>query len=197
MSSLAPSIPANRAAPRSFPLPQLSPNTIVGVTLAACIGVGVLMAYDFKLGIGLLVGLCYLPLVLVNLPLGIAIWVPTTFLTGLPGFDTASHAAGLVIALAWLGTLRSHAIERNRQVPRRLLLLVAVFIIWLALSMLWAEKPGMSLTALQPWVACALMFTVLMTLDLSPAQIRMIAYSFIVGVTFSVVAVLFSKIKPP
>jgi putative inorganic carbon (hco3(-)) transporter len=197
MSSLAPSLPANRAAPRSFPLPQLSPNTIVGVTLAACIGVGVLMAYDFKLGIGLLVGLCYLPLVLVNLPLGIAIWVPTTFLTGLPGFDTASHAAGLVIALAWLGTLRSHAIEQNRQVPRGLLLLVAVFIIWLALSMLWAEKPGMSLTALQPWVACALMFTVLMTLDLSPAQIRMIAYSFIVGVTFSVAIGLIGGVKPP
>ena len=34
---------------------------------------------------GVLVGLCYLPLVLVNLPLGIALWVPTTFLTGLPG----------------------------------------------------------------------------------------------------------------
>jgi putative inorganic carbon (hco3(-)) transporter len=197
MSSLAPTLPANRAAPRSFPLPQLSPNTIVGATLAACIGVGVLMAYDFKLGIGLLVALCYLPLVLVNLPLGIAIWVPTTFLTGLPGFDTASHAAGLVIALAWFGTLRSHAIEQNRQVPRGLLLLVAVFMIWLGLSMLWAEKPGMSFTALQPWVACALMFTVLMTLDLSPAQIRMIGFSFIVGVTFSVALGLIGGVKPP
>ena len=72
--------------------------------------------------------LCYLPLVLVNLPLGIALWVPTTFLTGLPGFDTASHAAGLVIALAWLGTLGSHAHEQGRHVPRGLLLLVAVFI---------------------------------------------------------------------
>ena len=141
MSSLAPTLPANRAPVRQLPLPQLSPNTIVGVTLGACIAVGLLMAYDFKLGIGLLVGLCYLPLVLVNLPLGIALWVPTTFLTGLPGFDTASHAAGLVIALAWFGTLRSHAIEQNRHVPRGLLLLVAVFVIWLALSMLWAEKP--------------------------------------------------------
>ncbi len=131
MSSLAPTLPANRAPVRQLPLPQLSPNTIVGVTLGACIAVGLLMAYDFKLGIGLLVGLCYLPLVLVNLPLGIALWVPTTFLTGLPGFDTASHAAGLVIALAWFGTLRSHAIEQNRHVPRGLLLIVAVFIIWL------------------------------------------------------------------
>ena len=197
MSSLAPTLPANRAPVRQLPLPQLSSNTIVGVTLGACIAVGLLMAYDFKLGIGLLVGLCYLPLVLVNLPLGIALWVPTTFLTGLPGFDTASHAAGLVIALAWFGTLRSHAIEQNRHVPRGLLLIVAVFIIWLALSMLWAEKPSMSFAALQPWVACALMFTVLMTLDLSASQIRLIAWSFIVGVTFSVAIGLIGGVKPP
>ena len=198
MSSFAPSLPqSNRAAPRPLPIPQLSPGTITAITLIACVAVGALMAYDFKLGIGLLVGLCYLPLVLVNLPLGIALWVPTTFLTGLPGFDTASHAAGLVIAVAWLGTLRSHAHDQGRHVPARLLLLVAVFMIWLALSIVWAEQPGMSFTALQPWVACGLMFTVLMTLDFTPTQIRTIAFAFIIGVTFSVTIGLVGGIRPP
>ena len=122
MSSFAPSLPqSNRAAPRQLPIPQLSPETIIAVTLLACVAVGALMAYDFKLGIGVLVGLCYLPLALVNLPLGIALWVPTTFLTGLPGISTASQAAGLVIALAWLGTLRSHAHDQGKHVPRGLL----------------------------------------------------------------------------
>jgi O-antigen ligase len=197
MSSLAPTLPANRAAPRQLQLPQLSPNTIVTLTVAACIGVGVLMAYDFKLAIGLVVGLCYLPLVLVNLPLGIALWVPSTFLTGLPGLDSASHAAGLVIALAWFGQLRAHASEQGRHVPRGLLLVVAVFIVWLALSMLWAERPGASFAALPPFVAAALMFTVLMTLDMTPQQIRLIAFSFIAGVTLSVTIGLIGGVQPP
>ena len=186
---------AQQVAPRHLQVPQLSPNTIVTLTVAACIGVGVLMAYDFKLAIGLVVGLCYLPLVLVNLPLGIALWVPSTFLTGLPGFDSASHAAGLVIALAWFGQLRAHASEQGRHVPRGLLLVVAVFIIWLALSMLWAERPGASFSALPPFVAAALMFTVLMTLDLTPQQIRLIAFSFIAGP--SIGGLLVQALKAP
>ena len=67
-------------------MPQLSPNTIIAITLVACVGVGALMAVRLRSSAsGVLVGLCYLPLALVNLPLGIALWVPTTFLTGLPG----------------------------------------------------------------------------------------------------------------
>ena len=197
MSSFAPSLqPSNRATPRPLPLPQLSPGTITGITLLACVIVGALMAYDPKLGIGVLVGLCYLPLAMVNLPLGIALWVPTTFLTGLPGISTASQAAGLVIALAWLGTLRSHAQGQGKHVPRGLLVLVALFIVWLCLSMVWAEEPEMSFTALQPWLGCALMFTVLMTLDFSPAQIRTIAFAFIFGVSFSVALGLIGGVTP-
>ena len=198
MSSFAPSLqPSNRAAPRPVPIPQLRPGTIIAITLIACVGVGALMAHDPKLGIGVLVGLCYLPLALVNLPLGIALWVPTTFLTGLPGISTASQAAGLVIALAWLGTLRSHAHDQGKHVPRGLLVLVAVFIVWLSLSMVWAEDPEMSFRALQPWLGCALMFTVLMTLNFTRTQIRTIAFAFIIGVTFSVALGLIGGVTPP
>ena len=64
--------------------------------------------------------------------------------------------------------------------------------------MLWAEKPSMSFTALQPWVACALMFTVLMTLDLTRSQIRHDrAARSSSGVTFSVAIGLIGGVKPP
>ncbi len=102
-----------------------------------------------------------------------------------------------MIALAWLGTLRSHAHDQGRHVPARLLLLVAVFVVWLALSIVWAEQPSIAFTALQPWVACALMFMVLMTLDFTPTQIRTIAFAFIIGVTFSVTIGLIGGIRPP
>ena len=55
----------------------------------------------------------------------------------------------------------------------------------------------MSFSALQPWVACALMFTVLMTLDLTASQIRMLVLAFIIGVTFSVAIGLIGGVKPP
>jgi O-antigen ligase len=143
------------------------------------------------------VGLCYLPLVLVNLPLGIALWVPTTFLTGLPGFDSASHAAGILIAFAWLGTLRARAREHDGSVPRGILLVLALFMVWLALSIAWAEEPSAAIGALQPWLAAALMFTVLLTLDLSQSQIRMLAFAFLAGVTLSVALGLIGGVEAP
>jgi O-antigen ligase len=176
---------------------MLSPAWIVGAAVLACAAVGALMAYDPKLAVALLVALCYLPLVLIDLPLGIALWVPTTFLTGLPGFDSASHAAGLLIAFAWFGTLRSRAREQDSTVPRGLLFVLALFVVWLTLSLVWAERPDMAFKALQPWVACALMFVVLMTLDFSPRQVRMIAFAFLAGVTFSVALGLIGGVKPP
>ena len=163
-----------QVAPSATPILSLSPNAIISIVFVACVGVGSLMAINPKAAVAALVALCYLPLVLINLPLGIALWIPTTFLTGLSGFDSASHAAGLVIAFAWFGTLRNKAREQQVAIPTKLLSVVALLVIWLALSMIWAEKPASSFTALQPWAACALMFVVLMTIDLTRAQIRML-----------------------
>jgi O-antigen ligase len=184
-------------APAATQMLSLSPNAIVAVVFLACVGVGSLMAVNPKLAVGALVALCYLPLVLLNLPLGIAVWIPSTFLTGIPGLDSASHAAGLLIAFAWFGTLRNRAREHQVAIPRKLLLVVALLLVWLAMSMIWAEKPASSFTALQPWAACALMFVVLMTLDLTRAQIRMLVLAFIIGVTFSVLLGLIGGVKVP
>jgi O-antigen ligase len=198
MTTVAPRLQApQRVAPRQLQLPQLSPNLIIAVALLACVVVGALMAYSPPLAVGLVVGLCYLPLVLVNLPLGIALWVPTTFLTGLPGFDSASHAAGILIAFAWFGTLRARAREHDATVPRGMLLVLALFVVWLALSIAWAEEPSDSIKALQPWLAAALMFTVLLTVDMTRAQVRMLAFAFLAGVTLSVALGLIGGVEAP
>jgi O-antigen ligase len=186
-----------QVAPSATPILSLSPNAIISIVFVACVGVGSLMAINPKAAVAALVALCYLPLVLINLPLGIALWIPTTFLTGLSGFDSASHAAGLVIAFAWFGTLRNKAREQQVAIPTKLLTVVMLLVIWLALSMIWAEKPASSFTALQPWAACALMFVVLMTLDLTRAQIRMLILAFIIGVTVSVLIGLVGGVKVP
>ena len=197
MTAFAPRIQAAPAAPAGPRLPPLNPALLTALTFAACVGVGVLMAYNLSTGIGVLIALCYLPLVLLNLPLGIALWVPTTFLTALPGFDTASHAAGILIAIAWLGTLRRRARESDAPVPRRLLLVLALFVVWLTLSLLWAERPDLAFKGLQPYVAAALVFTVLMTLDLTRQQIRVLAFSFLAGVTISVALGLILGVQAP
>ena len=48
-----------------------------------------------------------MPLVLVNLRLGLALWVPLIFLQGVPALNLGSKAAGLLIVVAWIGNLRS------------------------------------------------------------------------------------------
>jgi len=193
--SLRPRLPAGLSS--ATPLPILNPTVISVGVFAACVGVGALMAYDPATGIGVLMALCYAPVVLLNLPLGIVLWVPTTFLTALPGVDTASHAAGFLIAFAWLGTLRNRSEEQHAPIPRRMLVVLALFTVWLTVSMAWSEDAGLSFAAWQPWVACALMFTVLLTIDLDESQIRMLAFSFLVGVTFSVALGLIGGVEAP
>ncbi len=74
---------------------------------------------------------------------------------------------------------------------------MVLLVVWFAMSMIWAEDPAASFTALQPWVACALMFLVLLTLDLTRSQIRTLALAFIAGVTFSVLIGLVGGVKVP
>jgi hypothetical protein len=84
-------------------LPEGTPTTITVAALGAAAIVGALMTLSVPAGLAALIGFCYAPLVLVNLRLGLALWVPLTFLEGLAAFNAGGKAAGALVALGWLG----------------------------------------------------------------------------------------------
>src|SRR3954462_15958076 len=95
------------------------------------------------MGAAAVLGLCYAPLVLVNLRLGVVVWVPLTFREGLPMFNLGGKAAGVVVAIGWIGL--------GRVVGDRVSVLVArigaaafglsAFVVWISLSVIWAHTP--------------------------------------------------------
>ena len=177
---------ASRAQP-AFPF--LSPWVVTAAGLLAASLVGSVTALGLGPGIGLLVAICYAPLVLVNLPLGIALWIPIASIHSLPVVWIAPTAALTLIALAWLGTL---TYRRGPQLHwpgghRRLSILVGLLLIWAALSAGWATKPGTAFGGLWTLFLAALIFFIISSTISTPRQIALVSSAVVAGAVLSVV----------
>ncbi|HKH16900.1 MAG TPA: O-antigen ligase family protein [Solirubrobacteraceae bacterium] len=151
---------------------------------------GVALAVQPRAGIAVVVALCYVPLVLLNLRLAIALWLPLIFLEALPAFNAAGKAAGLMLAVAWFGTLgnesRAAMVATIVARHRRLLEVLVLLLVWLSVSILWAEAPGQVLADLWHWFAVALLWLVLATMLDTPRALRLAAGAFVTGALLSV-----------
>ena len=159
---------------------------------------GIALAADARAGVGLVLLVIYVPLALTNLPLAIALWVPTTFLQALPAFNLGAEAAGALLAVAWLGTIRASGtaraiadvIHRNR----RTLIALALLLVWLSLSLLWARNPSRVLDDLWHWFALAALLIVLSTTLRTRRAVQLVFAGFVVGALASILyGVLFSN----
>jgi O-antigen ligase len=157
--------------------------------------VGAGLAADVPLGLGLLMGLCYAPLVLINLPVGIALWITLVFVEHHPAVSIGPNAAAVLIALAWLGALADRR-GRTRLVLREnraLLGLMAVLILWLAMTALWATDPYLVAEDVWQWPVAALVLFVIATTISTEGQLKLIFAAFVIGALLSVLVGLVSN----
>jgi len=151
--------------------------------------VGVALAIDVPLGIALLIAVCYVPILLVNLPLAIALWVPLIFLQGVPALNFGSDVAGILLIVAWLGNrraLRDLALPIIRE-HRGTLTGLAGLIAWLTISLAWADDPALASDDVVRWGALALLFLVVATTVTTTTSIRWVCLFFVAGAAMSVV----------
>lgn len=158
------------------------PSTLLaGAGFGAAMLVGVLIAHKASLGVAAVVGLAYLPLVLLNLPAGIALWTGLLFFGGIIG--GATSGVELLIAVAWIGTSGA----RRRQTlstlshHRGLLAALVLFIVWMVLSMLWAGNRAAAESEIRPWLIVALSVVVVITSISTEREVNWIVVAFIVG----------------
>jgi hypothetical protein len=167
------------------------------VALAALLGalmVGALTAADVSLGLGLLMGLCYAPLVLVNLPVGLAIWVGVVFIENLPAVSIGPNAAGILIGLGWFGTIgvRREAIGDVFRAHRKLFAAGVLGLVWLSLSAVWAPEPNMAIGDIWQWCVSGLLLVVVATTVEKPKHAYLIIGGFVAGAALSVAIGIFS-----
>lgn len=159
----------------------------IGVVLAAAL-CGVLLASHLSRGVGLVVALVYVPLVVLQLPIALALWVATLFVSDLPVVSIGPSAAALLILGAWLATLRDRRATVNAVLGgHRLLVAGAVLlVVWLTLSLLWARDPGVWISAQWRWYVALLCGLIVATSVTSRRHVHWILVAFVAGAVASV-----------
>ncbi|HMJ96714.1 MAG TPA: O-antigen ligase family protein [Thermoleophilaceae bacterium] len=147
------------------------------------------MAAGANLGVALLIALLYTPVVLLNLPLGIALWVVLVSVENLQVVSVGPLVTTLLIGVVWFGSLRASGSETLALVRlhRREITVVGLLLVWLTLSYLWADTPSLVWALLWQWLLAGLVFLVLATSLRTEREIQIVVVAFVVGTTLSVI----------
>jgi O-antigen ligase len=175
-------------AARPLRAASIPPALVALTALGGAFLVGALMAANVPLGISLAMGLCYVPLVLINLAVGISFWVAVIFVEHLPEVSVGPTAAALMIVVAWLGTLRSRraAIAEAVSANRRLLGAGALLLVWMSLSAIWATDPSLTGLEIFEWCQAGLVLLIVATTIATPGHVRLLMAAFVAGAALSV-----------
>jgi len=160
---------------------------VAGAVLAAAL-IGASLAARMPVGVALLAVACYAPVVAIDLELAIALWAPLVFLQGIPALNTASKAAGLLLAAVWLagllGGLRDPVVLRRH---RRLVWAVGALVAWLSLSALWAQDRSLVLADVWHWWAVAALFLMVASSLRDTRAVKLVMLGMVIGAAASVV----------
>jgi len=183
-------LPQNSSAEAIAPSTPSFPRwTIVGgAVLCAAVCGRFLADGHMKLAAALVLGAMYAPLCFFYLPAAFALWTAVQFVRDIHGISVGPNTMGLLVALAFLGTL----IPRLRTLPvlrqqRRLLLVAVLSLLWSTLSIAWAEKPGTAASGVGYWALALLALLITVTALKTPRDISLVAVAFVVGASVAAV----------
>lgn len=168
-----------------WPQGGVAPLVAAGGIFAALM-VGVALARSPVLGVILLAAALYVPLVLIDPPLGIALWVALSFLSSLGQMELALTGGTVLIAIAALGTVRR---DRVPGLAGRGLLLApfALMVSWFAVSLAWAEEPGPGGERVFEWVLTGAILVAVAVTVRTPRDVRLILAGLVLGPVMSVI----------
>lgn len=160
---------------------------VAGGLLAAAV-TGMALARDVRLGLALIGACLFLPLVALDLPLALALWIPIAW-------NEFSHVSGkapvaglLLLMLAWFGTHRAAgatvSVDPCVRVTR---IALALLLVWVTLSISWAGDRHDAFKGSLQWYLAAVVFLVVTTVAATPARARLVALAFVIGALVSIV----------
>jgi O-antigen ligase len=161
----------------------------LGALLAAFI-CGMAFANGVALGVVVLIALAYAPLVFLNLPLAVVLFIPIVFFTGVPTLRVGPTLAGMLIFFAWFGTLLSRDAKVLHLVreQRRYLVLAGALLLWINLSLAWSREPASGTDFHLAWIQSAVAYVIVITTLTSSRLVRLAASALVFGAVASVIA---------
>jgi len=161
---------------------------IVAAGLACAVIVGLAAAVKLAFGVGALLGVLFVPIVLMNVPLGILAWIPAIFMERVPAFSFGPTLVGLMVASAWLLALpatRGYVAEVLRR-HRFLFTALTLFLAWTTASILWALDRGEAADHFARWYLAGATFLIVATALSTRRFVIGACAAFVAGATLSV-----------
>lgn len=169
-------------------LAYVSPQLVRAIAFLSAPLVGVLMVKHTSIGIAATAALVYVPVVFLNLPVALVIWAPLTFMTGVHFPASGPAVIAVLLLAAWIGTWPTARRQRAAVLARERWLVVAIvaFLVWNALSIMWAESSHAGLESFTEWLIVGAIFIVVATAINKPRYARWMLLAFVLGGVASV-----------
>lgn len=164
------------------------------------IGLGLLAGVDPRLGIAAAIGLAFVVLVMGDLTFGLCMFAVVAFLDLLPALGGSllsfSKIVGLLLAISWLAKVTSARDTRNDFMATHPVFsyVLGVFLLWAALSVLWAEDPAVAREPIMRYALNLVLFLIVFTAVRTPKQFVWALGAYVVGAT---AAAAYGLAQPP
>lgn len=158
---------------------------LAALLMAAAFGVAVVSST--KLGVEVLLGLCFVPLALTRLPVAICAWMVLLFFSRTSSLEAVPNKVLLFIGLCWIGLLLGRRTKfRGLAGNQLVLMLVATFVTWMLFSLSWAPVPGAASRPVKELLYASFGFLLILGTTVERKQVRWLLTAFVVGAAISV-----------
>ena len=153
--------------------------------------VGVLAGANPRLGIAAAMGLAFVTIVMADLSLGLCLYALLTFLNVVPNiggsFLSFDKVAGALLAISWLATVVSRKRARHAFVAAhpQFFAILCFFLVWVTVSLLWAEHPGSGVNSAVRYMLNAFLFLIVFTAVRTEQHVRWLIGAFVAAATLS------------
>lgn len=175
MASVAPAGPWSRTL--------LTPRAALALLLPAAAAMGVLVAYDPKLGIAGCAGLLFAATVFLSLPVALGGLVVLIFVSGLPGLIGVPAASTAVVGLAWFVTIPSRREQLTALRGAAPLALWAPWVLfaWMGLTVLWAPDQGLAMSRMWQVFTAVVAIPIIATGADRERAVQIVVAAYVVG----------------
>jgi O-antigen ligase len=184
--------PRRARSPRSklsvrLRVPPRAHTVAAPVLVAVAFLLGLLVAVSIPLAAGAMAAVAYVGVVAVSLPVGVAAWSAISYFEAIGPLETPVKAAAVVVIIATVLTVlsRRKAVRAHVRSQRWLYALVALFFLWIMLSLAWSERPEFG-QQLWKWQLAAAVFFVVVSAISTPRHVRLVCGALVVGALVSV-----------
>lgn len=164
--------------------------TLPAALLGLAAAVGVLAGVDPRLGVAAAMAVAFITIVMADLAVGLCLYALLAFLNIVPEsgtFLSFDKVAGGLLALSWVATVAGRKRQRRAFISAYpyFFAVLGFFLIWVLLSLTWAERPVLGLETSLRYVLSAFLFLIVFTAIRSPQHVRWLLGAFVAASTLA------------